>query len=139
MIERAHGQLIEAVLKPNSADGAGLREAFRVRVENRAADAIRAESKIIRRQPSYEVEGTLPQVRKGVWSEPDELAYVESVLRCVEDPRKRMAFRLHMNGVPKGSAKFESIAKALGVSRETAGEWVAEVKSQLRIIVGDDR
>ncbi len=139
MIEEAHGKLIVAVLKPKSPDGIGLREAFRARVEFRAADAIRAGSLSANRYPYAEDDGVLPITKKGKWSESEEHAYVEGVLRRIEDPRKRAAFRLHMNGVPKGSKRVDSIASALGVSAKTAGEWIAEVESQLRIIVGDDR
>ncbi len=42
IITRAHGQLVIAMLNPDSADGKGLRIAFVPRVQFRAADAIRA-------------------------------------------------------------------------------------------------
>jgi hypothetical protein len=139
MIEEAHSKLILAVLKPESADGIGLCAAFQARVEFRAADAIHAGRLRADRYLYAEDDGVLPMAKKGQWSEAEELAYVESILRRIEDPRKRLAFRLHMNGVPKGSKRVDSIASALGVSAKTAGEWIAEVEDQLRIIVGDDR
>jgi hypothetical protein len=43
IIYRAHGQLFEAVLRPNSADGKGLREKFGLWVSYRVKDAIAAE------------------------------------------------------------------------------------------------
>lgn len=43
IIYRVHGQLFEALLKPNSADGKALREAFTARVSFRIKDAIAAE------------------------------------------------------------------------------------------------
>ena len=49
MIEQVHAQLIEAVLQPGSADGKGLRVAFRKRIEFRAAGAIRDAGKAARR------------------------------------------------------------------------------------------
>jgi hypothetical protein len=53
-IESAHDKLIVAVLKPNSADGKGLREAFRARVNFRADDAIVAEIRENSRYTHYE-------------------------------------------------------------------------------------
>ena len=43
IIEVAHGQLIQAIFTPNSADGKGLRQAFVPRIRFRAADAINKE------------------------------------------------------------------------------------------------
>lgn len=43
IILRAHHQIIVALLRPNTADGRGLREAFVARVEYRLKDAIAAE------------------------------------------------------------------------------------------------
>jgi uncharacterized protein YdaT len=43
IIYRVHGQLFEALLKSNSADGKGLRKAFTARVSFRVKDAIAAE------------------------------------------------------------------------------------------------
>lgn len=45
IVENTHGQIIEAMLAPTSADGRGLREAFAARVKHRMLDAIRAEMK----------------------------------------------------------------------------------------------
>ena len=143
MIERVHGQLIEAVLRPDSADGEGLRVAFRHRVEFRAADAIRAEIKVIDRfpyaedvYPNAEDVGMAP-ANQEPWSSIEQNAHVENLLNRVQDPRKRLAFRLYMDGVPKESKKVESIVSALGVSAKTVGEWVAEVQTQMKTILGD--
>lgn len=62
----------------------------------------------------------------------DEQLDVVSVLRDVSDHRKRLAFYLHMQGVPFGSTKGNSIAKALGKSKKTVTEWVEEVRAQLK-------
>src|SRR5271165_3401672 len=43
IIYRVHGELFEALLKPNSADGKALREAFTFRVSFRIKDAIATE------------------------------------------------------------------------------------------------
>ena len=77
MIERAHGQLIEAVLRPDSADGKGLRVAFRRRIEFRAADAIQAELLNTYRYPYAEDVGVVPVTDQGPWLDIEQNAYVE--------------------------------------------------------------
>jgi hypothetical protein len=62
----------------------------------------------------------------------DEQLDVVRILREVTDHRKRLAFYLHMQGVPFGSTKGHSIAKALGKSKETVTDWVEEVRAQLK-------
>jgi DNA-directed RNA polymerase specialized sigma24 family protein len=52
---------------------------------------------------------------------------VERVLARISDDRKRLAFRLYMDGQPFGSKRTPSIAKALGISTKTAEIWIAEV------------
>jgi DNA-directed RNA polymerase specialized sigma24 family protein len=42
-----------------------------------------------------------------------------------------------MDGIPLESKKSASIAKAIGVSSKTAGQWIDEVRAQLRNIVGE--
>ena len=143
MIERVHGQLIEAVLRPDSADGKSLRVAFRHRVEYRAADAIRAEIKTIGRFPYAEDvypnagDVGMAPANQEPWSSIEQNAHVENLLSRVQDPRKRIAFRLYMDGVPKESKKVGSIASALGVSAKTVREWIAEVRTQMKTIIGD--
>lgn len=139
MIERVHGQLIEAVLQPDSADGKGLRVAFRQRVEYRAADAIRAGMKDIYRYPYAEDVGAVPATNVEPWPIIEQNAHVENLLRRIQDPRKCLAFRLYMEGVPKESKKVESIASALGVSARTVGVWIAEIQTQLKSILGEKR
>lgn len=113
-IERAHGQLIEAVLKPQSADGSALRTAFVSTVRYRAADAIRREQLETARFSEPEEDETTPTTTcSQPASDMEESAQVESVLRNVRDPRKRLAFRLYMDGVPRNSTKAESIASSL--------------------------
>ncbi len=120
MIEEVHHQLIEAVLKPNSADGIGLRTAFVARIKLRAADAIRREQLHSERYAYSEDEEARSDGHKALATADEERAHVESVLRRIADPRKVLAFRLHMDGVPRNSSKVESIASALGVSAKTA-------------------
>ena len=54
IIERVHGQLVEAVFTPGSADGKGLREAFASRIKYRIKDALTAERRAARnlREPA---------------------------------------------------------------------------------------
>ena len=66
----------------------------------------------------------------------DGMAYIDQkidvsrILDCVPHPKKRLAFRLFMDGVPYKSKrdKVETIAQAVGVSERTAREWVKEVQ-----------
>lgn len=61
----------------------------------------------------------------------DEQLDVVRILGRVRDHRKRLALYLYMQGVPFGSTKGNSIAKALGVSAKTVTQWVEEVRAQL--------
>ncbi|MDG4892669.1 hypothetical protein P9272_03570 [Mesorhizobium sp. WSM4976] len=57
---------------------------------------------------------------------------VERILAQIPDPRKRLAFRLHMDQVPYGGTKgTASIAGVLEIDRKTAEHWVAEVRAFL--------
>jgi DNA-directed RNA polymerase specialized sigma24 family protein len=134
IVELAHSNLIEAILKPDSPDGKGLCVAFWARVKFRVADAIRSEEMFAERHPCYETD------LEGVQKEPidptlpemiDENIEVARVLALISDPKKRLAFRLHMEGVPLESKRGPSIARALDVSAKTAGVWIEEVKSTL--------
>jgi hypothetical protein len=66
----------------------------------------------------------------------DEERYVESILQLVKDDRRRLAFRLHMEGVPYKSSKSNSIAEALGIDEKTARQWVKEVQNFLQSKLG---
>jgi hypothetical protein len=70
-----------------------------------------------------------PSLLDGV-RELDEHVNVEGILDCVTDPRKRLAFHLHMNDVPfkTKKKKVQSIAQALNISEKTARAWVEEVR-----------
>lgn len=136
LIEDAHGKLIEAVLKPKSADGSALRVAFVQTVRFRGADAIRSEELHEKRYPDSEDEDVIPLRQEKCLSEDEERAHVESILRRIRDPRKRLAFRLHMDGVPRHSTKVESIASALGVSAKTAETWINETEEEIKTILG---
>jgi DNA-directed RNA polymerase specialized sigma24 family protein len=140
-IESAHDKLIVAVLKPNSADGKGLREAFRVWVNFRADDAIVVELRESSRYTHYETNDEGETIEPPDGAAPDhveQVAYVEHLLSKIPDPRKCLAFRLHMDGCPVTSEKgTESIARTLGVSDKTARAWIAEVQTLLKKELGD--
>lgn len=145
---RAHHQLIVAVLKPNSKDGQGLSQNFQRWVEFRVADAIRAERLYAYRNQSYktkpatgdEGEETIELIEPADNKPADyveQAAHVERLLSKIADPRKREAFRLHMDGCPLGPGKGTmSIAEQLKISPKTAGEWVAEIQTLLKTEIG---
>jgi len=138
IVDDAHGQLIQAVLCPSSADGKGLREAFVARVRFRTADAIREDGLRRARECSVEnLDAAFDPKRADDMSharEMDGRLFVEEVLSRVADERKRLAFRLHMDGIPLDSKRTTSIADVLGVSSKTAGHWIEEVQAQLKHI-----
>lgn len=141
LIEEAHGDLIRAMLKPDSSDGQGLREAFVPRVRFRAADAIRADKESRKRERFVEDLTPISDAKQmedvGPQKVIDESLYVEEMLSRIPDERKRLAFRLYMDGIPFKSGRTPSISKALGVSSKTAEKWVEEVQAQLKLIVGE--
>jgi DNA-directed RNA polymerase specialized sigma24 family protein len=141
MVTRAHAKLVAAMFSPNSADGKGLRVAFRFRVEKRAADAIRAETKIEKRELEAEAHDDAKDEPAATaidpWQEVNEQMDVERVLALVTNDQKRLAFRLYMEDVPIESTKKASIVKALGVSRKTAEKWIEEVRALLAAKLGE--
>lgn len=145
IIERTYDQIIAAVLQPASADGKALRVAFVPRVTFRLKDALASESRASQNQERHEAElkaghasrrgtdGEVHQLPKKNDSSRvlDESLDVENILETVKDPRKRLAFRMFMDGVPFKSKKSASIAEALVISEKTAREWVKEVQDLL--------
>jgi DNA-directed RNA polymerase specialized sigma24 family protein len=144
IIWRAHHQLIVAVLKPASKDGQALCKTFRTCVEFRVADALRAERKYANRNQPYKTQpGVTDHGEEMIETiEPPEegseqVVEVQRLLNRIPDPRKREAFRLHMDGCPLGPGiGTTSIAEQLKISAKTAGEWIAEVKALLKIEIG---
>jgi hypothetical protein len=138
IIERAHDDLIEAILKPDSADGIALRTTFGSCVRFRLADAIRGELLNEGREPSYELDANgdpIEPADDASWRLIGANAEVEIILSKIEDRRKRLAFWLYSEDVPYESKKGASIGAALGISEKTAREWVDEVKTQLKQIL----
>jgi hypothetical protein len=117
---------------------------FRTCIEFRVADAIRAERKYAHRNRPYKTQPGVTDHGEEVAETiepPDEgseqVVDVQRLLSRITDPRKREAFRLHMDGCPLAPGiGTTSIAEQLGISAKTAGEWVAEIKALLKIEIG---
>lgn len=141
LVDEVHHQLIVAMLRPASADGKGLREAFVPRIRYRVADAIRADALERSRETCVEnVDAAFDGERTDdmrLARDMESQAYVEEVLSRIPDERHRLAFRLHMERVPLASKKSTSISELLGVSSKTAAEWITGVQEQLGPIVGE--
>ena len=149
IVTRVHHQLIVAVLTPKSADGKALCRKFHVCMKTRLIDAVRTELRyerlakpIIATTTSGEDAGEEKEIVEQADDTPagqvEQTAHVEGILNKISDPRKRDAFRLHMEGCPlepgKGST---SIAQELGISAKTAGTWIAEVQEFLKNTIGE--
>ena len=141
MIDRVRDTLLDALFKPESADGKGMRVAFGYRVKMRAVDAIRAEAKHEKREmisaADEEDESNTPAAEFDPWKEVNEGIDVERILAFVEDPLKRLAFRLHMEQVPVESPDGPSIVKAVGKSRKTVEKWIKQVRKLLADKLGE--
>lgn len=62
-----------------------------------------------------------------------EQIYVNSLLEeNIPDPRKQLAYRLYMDGIPAKSKKTLSIASALGIEESTARRWIEETNEILK-------
>jgi len=132
IIERAHGVLLNAIFDPTSADGPELIEHFWARTRNRGIDAARVEGKYHHRHPalfaSDDGEILIPADRRvdgGAGS-----IDVSHVLSRIRDPKKRLAFRLYLEGmrIRKGDP---SIATVLGCDPKTAAKYIAEARAIL--------
>lgn len=140
LIDDIHDTLIDAILRPSSADGTELGRRFWAVLNSRMIDAIRAEEKNQDRYipseiaftgaPSHDGEDERNQVEA-------DLA-IERLLECVPDLRKRLAYRLHLKGIPSKSNKGTiSISRAMGVSDKTARQWIDEVDALVQEKIGD--
>jgi hypothetical protein len=144
IIDRTHGQIIEAILRPTSADGKALRDSFVPRVTFRLKDAIIKEA-AARRAEMHQTAGSQALSKPANDDAPPELRHdptntihesmdVENILEQVTHDQKRLAFRLYMDGIPFKSNKSCSIATALGISERTARTWVREVQALLSVL-----
>jgi len=141
IIDRAHAEIIAAVLQPKSADGKGLRESFYGRAKFRLADAFQKELKHARQEASTDA-GILDEAPPDDFGPDDgdlnEAVFVEELLSHLPDWRMALALRLDIDGCPIESKKgTHSIAGALGVSSKTAGELLAEAKRLVRLRIGE--
>ena len=140
LIDDLHGKLIDAILRPSSADGKALGQCFLAVLNTRTIDAIRTERTNQSRyvpseiaftdEPSHDGEEERDQVEANLT--------IERLLECVPDPRKRLAYRLHLKGIPFKSSKGTiSISRAMGVSDKTARQWIDEVDALVQEKIGD--
>jgi len=141
IVDDAHGQLIEALLQPHSADGKGLRKAFVPRIEFRAIDALRRARPAEENEEQHEdfsevLDAQLGRAKREVQNLEEE-RHVESVLALIPDDEKRMAFRLHMQGIPLKSKRTVSISSLLRKDPSTVKIWIEEVQAQLKLAIGD--
>ncbi len=132
IIADAHGVLMDAIFDPASADGSQMVEHFWPRVRNRGIDAARVDGKHARRhcplRTDEDGELVLPRghrVDGGAGS-----IEVSQMLGRIADPRRRLAFRLFMEGmrVRKGDP---CVATACGCDPKTAAKWIAEARAIL--------
>ncbi|MGX7896050.1 hypothetical protein [Tsuneonella sp. HG222] len=138
VVEATHGEMVKAMLSPRSADGQALRSSFAGTLRFRATDKVRAAYKAMKRGGEAPDDiGTVvdPDTMDDVFSIEEQKVHVQLILSRVKDKGKRAAFELHMEGVPYGSDRGHSIASILGISRDTARDWVADVQVQLSKLV----
>lgn len=132
IIERAHGTLMIAMLDPSSEDGAGLRDAFWARVRFRGIDAARAETLHRRRHADLvtddEGEPMIAAARR-MDAGPGS-ADVSQALLSIRDPKKRLAFRLYVEGM-RVRAGSPCIAEVIGCDPKTAARWIEEARALL--------
>ena len=136
IVQATHYKIIESVLSPNTADGKALRKFFRKKLNERLLDVLKSYQG--QKQNRKKLESA---VQSGVESfdmsssEHYESLYVEEVLSLIQDDKKRLAFRLYMEGVPVKSKDESSISDAIGKSDKTIHSWIKEIQSQLKLIV----
>jgi hypothetical protein len=111
-------------------------------VRTRTIDSVREEQKKLAATPDTIPFEDAEDIIGGTGeSELAELrADLEKILQLVPDERKRLAARLHLQGVPLKKGKgTTSISGTLGVSDKTAGQWVAEMLVFIKSKVGESK
>jgi RNA polymerase sigma factor (sigma-70 family) len=78
-----------------------------------------------------------PALLDGVRAADEQIDVDRFLEENIKDGRKRLAFRLHMDGLPFKSKKYDSIAKALGIDEKTVRLWIEEIQQQLKNKIGD--
>ena len=105
---------------------------FDGRLRFRAWDAIRHERRYQRRFRAYGVdengESLIPENQRT--DAGAGLAGVEHLLTRIPDARKRLAFRLAMNGMQVRAGE-PNVAAVLGADPKTAAKWIAEARAIL--------
>lgn len=138
IVEAAHGEMVKAMLSPKSADGQALRTSFMGTLRFRATDHVRKALKALKHggEPPADIGQVVdPNTNDDLFSIDEQRMHVQLLLAHVTNEQKRAAFELHMEGVPYGGDKGQSIAGILGISRDTARAWVEDVQGQLRKLV----
>ena len=137
IIAEAHAEIMEAVFDPDSTDGPELVEHFWARIRNRGIDAARVEGRYTRRhlplKTDEDCELIVPRghrVDGGAGS-----ADVSHLISRIADPKKRLAFRLYLEGmrVRKGDP---CVASVCGCDPKTAAKWIAEARAILAAEIG---
>lgn len=143
IIDDVHDVLWAAILRPESQDGKALRVAFTPRLEHRVRDAIARHNRRAAKMAEFASEIQASADRESAdgighfWNSQEAKWAVEAALEEIDDPPKRLALRLLMDGVPFKSVKGPSIEEALGVSERTIRNWVREAEEILRKHKGD--
>ena len=133
MIEAAHDALLDKVLDPGAPEGNEIAAHFEERLHFHAIDAIRVGLRRAGREIAHPMgedgEPLIPEDRRvdgGAGVVP-----IGVLLARVPDPRKRLAFRLHMEGM-RVRAGRPCVATVLGVDPKTAAKWIDEARAILR-------
>jgi hypothetical protein len=140
LIDTVHDQLIDAILRPSSADGKELGRRFWAVLKTRTYDGVRAERTRQGRYTSTEVSFTDEPGDKAAdtFEHLDQKIDIERILECVPDARKALAYRFHLEGVPLKTKKgTTSISKTLDVSDKTASQWIDEVEAIIKEKIGE--
>lgn len=140
LIDAVHDQLIDAVLRPASADGKELGQRFWAVLKTRTLDAIRTERTQQGRYTSTEVAFGDESGHEAADTHEslDQKIDLERALERVPDLRKAYAYRLHLEGVPLKTKKgTTSICQTLGVSDKTASQWIDEVETIIKETIGE--
>lgn len=139
IISDVHSELIHAVLIPDSKDGQALREAFVPRIRYRALDAFKKDKRKRTRYASYYDD--VPDDRTiekshAPFDYVDESVHVEQILDTIPDARKRLAFRLYIDGCQIEGE--DSISEAVGRTPRTVSTWIRETQALLSAKIGED-
>jgi DNA-directed RNA polymerase specialized sigma24 family protein len=136
IVDKAHGEMLKALFSPKSADGKALRTAFFGVLRKRATDHVRvALTELCHSGETPDDPGDTADPDTELFSVKEQALHVKLILDRIGDERKRKAFELHMAQVPFGGHKGHSIASILGISADTASDWVKEVQAQLAKLV----